>query len=60
MNLLFGYQSGAGLSLLTFDWGMVASFANPLATPWWTTANILGGFVFVRFAFCVGYSDGLM
>ncbi|WVF67328.1 OPT family small oligopeptide transporter [Kwoniella sp. CBS 6097] len=46
INLLFGYQSGAGMSLLTFDWGMIAAVQNPLATPWWVTANVLGGFVF--------------
>ncbi|OCF30938.1 OPT family small oligopeptide transporter [Kwoniella heveanensis BCC8398] len=45
INLLFGYQSGAGMSLLTFDWGMIAAVQNPLATPWWVTANVLGGFV---------------
>ncbi|WWD03927.1 OPT family small oligopeptide transporter [Kwoniella europaea PYCC6329] len=46
INLLFGYQSGAGMSLLTLDWGMMAAVGNPLATPWWVTGNVLGGFVF--------------
>nr|XP_018261119.1 OPT family small oligopeptide transporter [Kwoniella dejecticola CBS 10117]OBR83277.1 OPT family small oligopeptide transporter [Kwoniella dejecticola CBS 10117] len=46
INLLFGYQSGAGMSILTFDWGMMAAVNNPLATPWWVTANVLGGFIF--------------
>ncbi|WVQ83671.1 OPT family small oligopeptide transporter [Cryptococcus sp. DSM 104549] len=46
INLLFGYQSGAGMSFLTFDWGMMSAVANPLATPWWVTANVLAGFLF--------------
>jgi OPT family small oligopeptide transporter len=46
VNLLFGYQSGAGMSLLTFDWGTMSGIGNPMATPWWATANVLGGFVF--------------
>ncbi|KAK8853415.1 OPT family small oligopeptide transporter [Kwoniella newhampshirensis] len=46
INLLFGYQSGAGMSTLTFDWGMMANINNPLATPWWVTGNILGGLLF--------------
>ncbi|OCF77585.1 OPT family small oligopeptide transporter [Kwoniella mangroviensis CBS 8886] len=46
VNLLFGYQSGVGMSILTLDWGMMASVGNPLATPWWVTGNVLGGFLF--------------
>ncbi|WVW86393.1 OPT family small oligopeptide transporter [Kwoniella bestiolae CBS 10118] len=46
INLLFGYQTGAGMSLLTLDWGMMAAVGNPLATPWWVTGNVLGGFLF--------------
>ncbi|WRT70010.1 OPT family small oligopeptide transporter [Kwoniella shivajii] len=46
INLLFGYQTGAGMSILTFDWGMMAAVNNPLATPWWVIGNVLGGFLF--------------
>ncbi|KAF9512435.1 hypothetical protein BS47DRAFT_1345351 [Hydnum rufescens UP504] len=46
VNTLFGYTSGLGMSLLTFDWSMIAYNGSPLATPWWAQANVLGGFVF--------------
>ena len=32
---LFGYYSGLGMSVLTFDWGMISYIGSPLATPWW-------------------------
>ncbi|KAK4688679.1 hypothetical protein P7C73_g1417, partial [Tremellales sp. Uapishka_1] len=41
VNLLFGYSSGAGMSTVTFDWGMMASINNPLATPWWSTGAFM-------------------
>ncbi|KAH7915948.1 OPT oligopeptide transporter [Hygrophoropsis aurantiaca] len=47
VNQLFGYQSGLGMSLLTFDWAQINFLGtSPLATPWWAEANILVGFVF--------------
>ncbi|KAL4244288.1 oligopeptide OPT transporter family protein [Abortiporus biennis] len=45
VNQLFGYQSGLGMSLLTFDWTQVAYIGSPLATPWWAEANVAAGFV---------------
>jgi OPT family small oligopeptide transporter len=52
VNLLFGYQSGAGMSVLTFDWGQISGIGNPMATPWWATANILAGFLFFIWFLC--------
>jgi OPT family oligopeptide transporter len=46
VNTLFGYSSGLGMSLFTFDWAQIAYALSPLATPWWAQANVLGGFVF--------------
>ncbi|KAF8315900.1 OPT oligopeptide transporter [Clavulina sp. PMI_390] len=45
VNTLFGYSSGLGMSLLTFDWSQIAYNGSPLATPWWAQANVLVGFV---------------
>ncbi|KAH7920260.1 OPT oligopeptide transporter [Leucogyrophana mollusca] len=46
VNQLFGYQSGLGMSLLTFDWAQINFIGtSPLATPWWSEANVLVGFV---------------
>ncbi|KAI0056147.1 OPT oligopeptide transporter [Artomyces pyxidatus] len=46
INQLFGFRSGMGLSLITFDWNVMAFMGSPLATPWWAEANILASFVF--------------
>ncbi|THH12088.1 hypothetical protein EW145_g232 [Phellinidium pouzarii] len=46
INQLFGYSSGLGMSLITFDWSQIAYIGSPLATPWWAEANIAAGFVF--------------
>ncbi|KAF9531386.1 small oligopeptide transporter [Crepidotus variabilis] len=47
VNQLFGYRSGLGMSILTFDWNQVTSYSgSPLSTPWWAEANIFIGFVF--------------
>ncbi|KAI5123186.1 hypothetical protein M0805_003953 [Coniferiporia weirii] len=46
INQLFGYSSGMGMSLITFDWSQIAYIGSPLATPWWAEANIAAGFVF--------------
>ncbi|KAH8116232.1 OPT oligopeptide transporter protein-domain-containing protein, partial [Phellopilus nigrolimitatus] len=42
---MFGYSSGMGMSILTFDWAQIAYIGSPLATPWWAAANIAAGFV---------------
>lgn len=46
VNQLFGYHSGLGFSLLTFDWNQIAFIGSPLATPWWAEANVMIGFLF--------------
>ncbi|OSC97088.1 OPT oligopeptide transporter [Trametes coccinea BRFM310] len=46
VNQLFGYSSGLGMSLITFDWAQIAYIGSPLATPWWAEANVAVGFVF--------------
>ncbi|KAI0667564.1 small oligopeptide transporter [Trametes maxima] len=46
VNQLFGYYSGLGMSLITFDWSQIAYIGSPLATPWWASANVAAGFVF--------------
>ncbi|KAL0958799.1 hypothetical protein HGRIS_014119 [Hohenbuehelia grisea] len=46
INQLFGYHSGLGFSILTFDWNQIAFIGSPLATPWWAEANVMIGFVF--------------
>ncbi|PIL32526.1 transporter [Ganoderma sinense ZZ0214-1] len=45
VNQLFGYYSGLGMSLITFDWSQIAYIGSPLATPWWASANVAAGFV---------------
>ncbi|KAI0822100.1 small oligopeptide transporter [Trametes gibbosa] len=46
VNQLFGYYNGLGMSLITFDWSQIAYIGSPLASPWWASANVAGGFVF--------------
>ncbi|KAI0368540.1 small oligopeptide transporter [Pilatotrama ljubarskyi] len=45
INALFGYHSGMGFSLLSFDWNQIAFIGSPLATPWWAEANVIAGFL---------------
>ncbi|KAF8324264.1 uncharacterized protein EI90DRAFT_3146892 [Cantharellus anzutake] len=45
VNTLFGYSSGLGMSLLTFDWAQISYGGSPLAMPWWAQANVITGFV---------------
>ena len=33
INSLFGTNTGLGMTFLTFDWGIISSFGNPLITP---------------------------
>ncbi|KAE9392531.1 OPT oligopeptide transporter [Gymnopus androsaceus JB14] len=46
VNQMFGYESGLGMSMLTFDWAQIAYTGSPLATPWWAEANVAFAFVF--------------
>ncbi|KAG6373683.1 OPT oligopeptide transporter [Boletus reticuloceps] len=45
VNQLFGYESGLGMSLMTFDWAQITYIGSPLASPWWAEVNVIGGFV---------------
>ncbi|KAJ3820814.1 small oligopeptide transporter [Lentinula raphanica] len=45
VNQLFGFQSGLGLSMITFDWNQIGYIGSPLATPWWSEANVVAGFI---------------
>ncbi|PIL27253.1 transporter [Ganoderma sinense ZZ0214-1] len=45
VNAVFGYHSGMGFSLLSFDWNQIAFIGSPLATPWWAEANVIAGFL---------------
>ncbi|KAM5543759.1 hypothetical protein V8D89_002376 [Ganoderma adspersum] len=45
VNAIFGYHSGMGFSLLSFDWNQIAFIGSPLATPWWAEANVIAGFL---------------
>ncbi|KAE9387784.1 small oligopeptide transporter [Gymnopus androsaceus JB14] len=47
VNQLFGINSGLGLSFVTFDWNQIAYIESPLATPWWSEANVVAGFILV-------------
>ncbi|KZV83488.1 small oligopeptide transporter [Exidia glandulosa HHB12029] len=44
VNQMFGYFSGMGMSLITFDWAQISYIGSPLATPWWAEANVAVGF----------------
>ncbi|KAJ6543915.1 OPT oligopeptide transporter [Mycena capillaripes] len=46
VNALFGASSGLGMSIITFDWGMIAFIGSPLATPWWSTMNTIASVIF--------------
>jgi len=46
LNQMFGYESGLGMSMITFDWSQITYIGSPLAAPWWAEANVFGGFVF--------------
>ncbi|KAF8168231.1 OPT oligopeptide transporter [Crassisporium funariophilum] len=45
VNALFGTNTGLGMSILTFDWGMIAFIGSPLVTPWWSQMNTGVAFV---------------
>ncbi|KAJ7026138.1 small oligopeptide transporter [Mycena alexandri] len=46
VNQLFGYRSGLGFSVITFDWNQIAYIGSPLATPWWAEVNVMLSFTF--------------
>ncbi|KAI7199863.1 small oligopeptide transporter, OPT family [Hortaea werneckii] len=46
VNQLFGFQTGLGLSPITFDWSQIAYNTNPLLSPSWAALNVFVGFAF--------------
>ncbi|KAJ7198818.1 small oligopeptide transporter, partial [Mycena pura] len=46
VNQLFGYRSGLGFSILTFDWNQIAYIGVRALVPRWAEANILISFSF--------------
>ncbi|KAJ7727926.1 OPT oligopeptide transporter protein-domain-containing protein [Mycena metata] len=46
VNALFGASSGLGMSIVSFDWAMISFIGSPLATPWWSTANVIASVIF--------------
>ncbi|KAG1864939.1 OPT oligopeptide transporter protein-domain-containing protein [Suillus subalutaceus] len=44
VNQMFGYVSGLGMSMVTFDWSQITYIGRFLA--WWAEANIAVGFIF--------------
>ncbi|KAK0545172.1 hypothetical protein OC845_005226 [Tilletia horrida] len=47
VNILFGINTGLGMSLITFDWSQIAFTGNPLVIPWWAQCNLFAGFVMI-------------
>jgi hypothetical protein len=47
INQLFGYNTGLGMGILTFDWAMIAYEGSPLVTPWWAEVNVLATLILV-------------
>ncbi|WFD33181.1 hypothetical protein MSPP1_004239 [Malassezia sp. CBS 17886] len=45
LNQVLGTQSGISLLPFTFDWNVISVYVSPLATPWWSQVNLLGGFI---------------
>ncbi|TFK30379.1 OPT-domain-containing protein [Coprinopsis marcescibilis] len=52
VNALFGVNTGLGMSVLTFDWSMIAFIGSPLVTPWWSEMNTAIAFVLVFWVAC--------
>lgn len=52
LNQMLGTQSGLGLLPFTFDWTVISYAIAPLATPWWTQANVLVGYVIFYVIVC--------
>lgn len=38
---MFGYNSGLGMSIVTFDWAQIAYIGSPLATPCMTLVSLV-------------------
>ncbi|KAJ7139039.1 small oligopeptide transporter, partial [Mycena epipterygia] len=46
VNQLFGYRSGLGFSVLTFDWNQIAYIGVRAFLLWWAEANVMLSFTF--------------
>ncbi|KAF7331646.1 OPT oligopeptide transporter [Mycena kentingensis (nom. inval.)] len=45
VNNFFGALSGMGMSSLSLDWAQISLIGSPLATPWWSSANVISSLV---------------
>ncbi|KAF7320173.1 OPT oligopeptide transporter [Mycena kentingensis (nom. inval.)] len=45
VNILFGANTGMGMSILTLDWSMISFIGSPLVTPWWSQMNTIASMV---------------
>ncbi|KAJ3839568.1 small oligopeptide transporter [Lentinula raphanica] len=45
VNQLFGFQSGLGLSMITFDWNQIGYIGSPIRFVGWSEANVVAGFI---------------
>ncbi|EJT99866.1 OPT oligopeptide transporter [Dacryopinax primogenitus] len=52
VNALFGFNSGLGMSIITFDWAQVTYTGSPLVSPWWAEANVFAAVVIVYWLVC--------
>ncbi|KAJ7243035.1 small oligopeptide transporter, partial [Mycena rebaudengoi] len=44
VNQIFGYRSGLGFSILTFDWNQIAYIGVRFSFSWWAEVNVFIGF----------------
>ncbi|TFK28466.1 OPT superfamily oligopeptide transporter [Coprinopsis marcescibilis] len=52
VSALFGVNHGLGMSILTFDWSMIAFIGSPLVTPWWSEMNTAVAFLLFFWIIC--------
>ncbi|KAF8342569.1 OPT oligopeptide transporter [Cantharellus anzutake] len=52
VNQLFGYTSGLGINIITFDWSMIAYIGSPLVTPWWAEVNVFASLLVIFWILC--------
>ncbi|KAF7306551.1 OPT oligopeptide transporter [Mycena indigotica] len=45
VNILFGANTGLGMSVITFDWAMISFIGSPLVTPWWSQMNTIASVI---------------
>ncbi len=52
LNQVFGFNSGLGMSVLTFDWSLISWIGSPFWIPWWAEVHIFVGFVLFYWILC--------